>query len=87
MAIASEKTPPSLPLSQAPLGGTFRIEKILHRGNTLTRLMEMGVAPGEKIRRIRFAPLGSPVQYEILGYHLLLRDQEASRIFVTQALI
>ncbi|MCD8481961.1 MAG: ferrous iron transport protein A [Verrucomicrobia bacterium] len=46
------------------------------------RLMEMGVLPGTRIRFVRQAPLGDPVEIEIRGYHLSLRRAEAAEILV-----
>jgi len=48
------------------------------------RLLEMGFTPGIKLKVIRFAPLGDPMEVEVRGYRLLLRRSEASHIQVTQ---
>ena len=42
----------------------------------------MGFHPGRRIRLVRRAPLGDPIEVELLGYRLALRAQEARRIFV-----
>jgi ferrous iron transport protein A len=42
------------------------------------RLMEMGLTPGTRIKVVRFAPMGDPMDLEVRGYHLSLRKQEAS---------
>jgi ferrous iron transport protein A len=46
------------------------------------RLMEMGLLPGTKIRFVRRAPLGGPLEVEIRGFHLSLRAHEAEHIGV-----
>ncbi len=46
------------------------------------RLMEMGVAPGEKVRFIRPSPFGDPIEIELLNYRLAIRKSEARKIFL-----
>lgn len=54
------------------------------RGGSETRhrLLEMGFVSGTKVRVVRLAPLGDPMQVELHGYHLSLRRSEASTILV-----
>jgi ferrous iron transport protein A len=44
------------------------------------RLLEMGVTPGVKIRRLGAAPLGDPLEFELRGYRLSLRHAEAAHV-------
>lgn len=44
------------------------------------RLMEMGLLPGTRIRVIRLAPLGDPLELRVRGYALSVRRAEATRI-------
>jgi len=46
------------------------------------RFVEMGIIKGGTILIERNAPLGDPVEYFIMGYHLALRREEASQIEV-----
>lgn len=46
------------------------------------RLMEMGVVRGARIRMVRKAPLGDPIEYEVKGYNLSLRAREAEGVYV-----
>ncbi|MBE8215706.1 MAG: ferrous iron transport protein A [Endozoicomonadaceae bacterium] len=46
------------------------------------RLAPLGVVPGLTIKMIRTAPLGDPVEYELLGCHLCLRQEDAQLIDV-----
>lgn len=46
------------------------------------KLMEMGCLPGEKISVEKIAPFGDPISIIIAGYHLSLRLDEASKIYV-----
>ena len=47
------------------------------------RLMEMGLLPGTEVRFVRRAPLGGPLELEVRGFHLSLRQSEADCIGVT----
>ena len=58
------------------------IVKILGNGAFRQRLLEMGFLPGTRIRVIRYAPLEDPVEYELKGYHVALRHEEAARVLV-----
>ncbi len=47
---------------------------------TRRRLLELGFLPGTPLHAVRRAPLGDPLQVEVRGYHLSLRNREASGI-------
>ena len=49
------------------------------------RLMEMGIVRGTKIKMVRRAPLGDPIEYEVKGYNLSLRAEEADGVYVEVA--
>jgi len=49
------------------------------------RLMEMGIVRGTKIKMVRRAPLGDPIEYEVKGYNLSLRAGEADGVYVEVA--
>ncbi len=63
-----------------------RIVAVPARGAFRKRLLAMGIVPGADIAVVRFAPMGDPVEYEIKGYHLSLRKNEAQEISVTREL-
>ena len=44
------------------------------------RLLDLGFLPGTPLHAVRRAPLGDPLQVEVRGYHLSLRNREASGI-------
>ena len=46
------------------------------------RLREMGFLPGARLRLVRRAPLGDPIEVEIGGAHLALRNADAALIQV-----
>ena len=56
------------------------ILKIKGRGQFRQRLSEMGFIVGQNVSVIKKAPLRDPVEYEIMGYHVSLRNSEAQLI-------
>jgi ferrous iron transport protein B len=56
------------------------IVKIKGRGQFRQRLSEMGFVVGRKVSVIKKAPLRDPVEYQIMGYHISLRNSEAQLI-------
>ncbi len=49
-----------------------------------SRLQEMGFVAGKQIQVIRFAPIGDPMEIDILGTKLSLRKAEAAYILVAR---
>lgn len=47
-----------------------------------TYLMEMGLTAGTRVKIIKFAPLGDPIELRVRGYHLSIRHSEAENILV-----
>ncbi len=46
------------------------------------RLMEMGLLPGTKVRVVRVAPLGDPLELRLRNYSLSVRRRDAAQISV-----
>ena len=70
-----------LKLSDLSSGQRGRIEAF-EEDEIVLKLMEMGCLPGEIISVEKIAPLGDPISVIVSGYHLSLRLDEASKIFV-----
>jgi ferrous iron transport protein A len=58
--------------------------KDFEQDDIFLKLMEMGFIPGEKVTVQQVAPLGDPISIEVAGYHLSLRLNEASKVFVEE---
>jgi len=43
----------------------------------------MGLTPGAEIELIGTAPLGDPLEFQVRGYRLSLRKNQAARVKVT----
>jgi len=44
--------------------------------------MEMGLLPGTRVRIVRVAPLGDPIELRVRNYSLSVRRAEAAKITV-----
>ncbi|MFZ4763637.1 MAG: FeoA family protein [Roseimicrobium sp.] len=51
----------------------------------ITRLRELGLVPGTKVRLVRRAPFGDPIEVAVRGSRLAMRRTEARHILVAQA--
>jgi len=66
-------------------GQRARITRIGGDGCVRQRLLDMGVTRGTPVRLERRAPLGDPIQIQVKGYRLAIRDAEARLIEVDTA--
>ena len=69
-------------LSELKTGEVAVIAKVGGHGSFRKRLIEMGFIAGKKVLVVLNAPLKDPIEYEILGYKLSLRREEARQIEV-----
>lgn len=58
------------------------VVSIGQKGPMKRRIMDMGVTPGIKVKVIKVAPLGDPIEINVRGYELSLRKAEAENIVV-----
>ncbi len=63
-------------------GQTGRIISIEAMDESLVRLAELGLITGERVKLLKRAPLGDPIEIRIMNYNLCLRKKEASCIEV-----
>ncbi|MEI6347310.1 MAG: ferrous iron transport protein B [Bacteroidota bacterium] len=66
-------------------GESAYIVKIIGKGTYRKRLMEMGFSSGTKISVIKKAPFNDPVEYELLGSRIALRNIDAAGIEIELA--
>ena len=56
-------------------------------GATLpTRLLEMGMLPGESVEVLRMAPFGDPMDLRVRGFRLSVRKEDAAQIQIDKHL-
>ena len=49
-----------------------------------SRLVEMGILPGIRVRRIKTAPLNGPIELKVRNYHISIRQDDARNIIIEQ---
>lgn len=69
-------------LSELKTGEKAVIVRVNGHGSFRKRLIEMGFIRGKQVSVILNAPLKDPIEYEIIGYKLSLRREEAAQIEV-----
>jgi len=69
-------------LSELKTGERGVIVKVYGHGGFRKRIIEMGFVKGSTVKVILNAPLRDPIEYEIIGYKVSLRREEASKIEV-----
>jgi Fe2+ transport system protein FeoA len=67
--------------------GEFAIIKNVEVSDLQNKLIEMGCFEGNTIKRLYVAPLGDPIAFDINGYILGLRKDEAKLIEVSKEII
>ena len=65
-------------------GSTGIIKEFSNNTRLQSRLMEMGILPGEEVRMIKKTPFHGPLEIKIRSYYLSLRWDDASEILVSQ---
>ena len=71
-------------LKDLPIGKTAIIEKVGGEGALRQHFLDMGLIPKAKIKMVKYAPLGDPIEILIHGYELTLRLADADKIEVTE---
>ena len=69
-------------LADLATGEKAVIVRVHGHGSFRKRLIEMGFIQGKEIRVVLNAPLKDPIEYEIIGYKVSLRREEARQIEV-----
>jgi len=72
-------------LSDLLTGEKGFIVKVKGRGAFRKRIMEMGFVKGKLVSVIKNAPLNDPIEYQIMGYDVSLRRNEASLIEIVKS--
>ena len=67
-------------LDTLAVGGRGRIASVGGAGPVPLRLLEMGLLPEAEVLLVRRAPLGDPIEIEVMGYRLVLRASEARHV-------
>ena len=76
---------PAATLAELPVGTDAIVQSMPTGRSALTRLREMGIVPGTKVRVTRRAPLGEPIEISVRGSCLSMRNHEAAHIVISLA--
>ena len=71
-------------LGELKEGQSCIVEEVGGEGALRQHLLDMGIIPGAKVRIIKFAPMGDPVEIRVHGYELSLRLDDCNKIKVTR---
>ncbi|MHC4840402.1 MAG: FeoA family protein [Planctomycetota bacterium] len=69
-------------LSKISVGNSATVTNVGGDSDLQQRILEMGILPGQVVTVIRTAPLGDPIEVEVMGYQLSLRKAEAAHVEV-----
>lgn len=67
-------------LKELSNGQTARITAVGGEGALRQHFLDMGIIPGAEITFIKLAPMGDPIEFQIHGYELTLRVDDAAHI-------
>ncbi len=67
-------------LDQLGIGESGVIKTVGGEGPLRCRFLDMGLIPRTKVKMIKMAPLGDPIQIYIRGYELTIRKEDAEKI-------
>ena len=73
-----------LTLDSVPVGTECTVKQIGGKGKIRTRILDMGLTRGTQVKVIRVAPFGDPIEFEVRGYNLSLRKEEARQVMVQE---
>jgi ferrous iron transport protein A len=62
------------------VGEVGKVTSFENQGMARRRLLDMGITRGVKVKLVKIAPLGDPIEIEVRGYNLSLRKSEAKEI-------
>jgi len=74
-------------LNDLEIGESARVCKIGGNGELRQHFLDMGVIPGTVVTKIKLAPMGDPIEFDINGYELTMRLADAQKIEVEKAAV
>ena len=72
----------NMKLSELSTGERAVVVKVNGHGSFRKRIIEMGFVKGKTVKVVLNAPMRDPIEYEIIGYKISLRREEAEKIEV-----
>ena len=69
-------------LKDTPVGETVKVVRLYGEGPVKRMIMDMGITKGVEIYVRKLAPLGDPMELNVRGYELSVRNADAALIEV-----
>ena len=69
-------------LSDLSIGDSALVCKVGGNGELRQHFLDMGIIPGTVITKVKTAPMGDPIEYDVNGYELTMRLEDAGKIDV-----
>jgi len=70
-------------LKELEIGKSAVIKAVGGEGALRQHFLDMGVIPGAEIKLVKLAPMGDPMEFQIHGYELTLRVDDAAKIEIS----
>lgn len=67
-------------LAELPIGYEGVIKTVGGEGNLRCRFLDMGLIPRTKVKVMKVAPMGDPIQIHLRGYDMTIRKEDAAMI-------
>ena len=67
-------------LDSLPIGKEAVITRVGGSGALRFRLLDMGIIPKTRVRVVKTAPLGDPIEIRLRDYELTIRKDDAANI-------
>lgn len=74
-------------LAQLPVGKEGVIETVGGEGDLRGRFLDMGLIPGTKVKVLKMAPMGDPIQIHLRGYDITIRKEDGEKIILKEGSI
>lgn len=67
-------------LANLPIGKEAEIKAVGGEGSLRYRFLDMGLIPKTKVKVLKVAPMGDPIQIHLRGYDMTIRKEDAAKI-------
>ena len=75
-----KKTMKHRTLADLPIGKEAVIKIVGGEGNLRCRFLDMGLIPRTRVKVMKVAPMGDPIQIHLRGYDMTIRKEDAAMI-------
>ena len=80
ISMEEKKTMKHKTLADLPIGKEAVIKTVGGEGNLRCRFLDMGLIPRTRVKVMKVAPMGDPIQIHLRGYDMTIRKEDAAMI-------